>query len=433
MGRWLLLWVLALPTVDCGGGGFSAGPPTADAATATPDGSGPVDAGRTGDDATLDATPTADTGSPTQARDAGPCSNRPDAVAVDPATTPALAIPGDPGSPLGIYDPSLAYPPGASGGLLAYSSVDANSVHTRIAGSVDHGATFQFLAEPNQVTPVSVTTSDPAFCDAGPCTVAGVLWHEVPSVVVDPGDATAPLKLFVHTYVSAGGGSALRRDWGYVGMYTATTPGTWTPETKLLGWASSAPLSTSGVSQVLTLIPELSDCVAFTEPGAMVTALGLDLALDCVSLSSSGVAKIRVVLLRSTDHAKSFSFVSTLVAADDFACLDGTAPQLLGPDLFTVGSSEYVVVSPIGPVSDGGAGYRGCLTLPVADPAKGAIARTASGAPVVDSWVRATDGRFTGPCTYAEGATALGLLVPMQQPDPVEPPFRIFRPGIPQP
>ncbi len=376
-----------------------------------------------GDAAALDAAQEGD----------APCPDLP-SVTLVPSTTSPLVVHGDPGSQLGIYDPSLIYPAGSSGGVMSYSTVAPNSVHTRIATSTDLGATFQYAAEPNEVTSVTVTTTDAAFCDAGTCSVAGVLWHEVPSVVADPTDTAAPYKLFVHSYVSAQGGATLRRDWGYIGMQTATTPTSWSAEQKLLGWSSDATLSTSGVTQVLSDIAELHDCVAFTEPGAIVTALGLDLALSCASSPAPGVVDIRVVLLRSTDHAQSFSYVGTLVSADDFACLDGAEPQILGPDLFTVGGTEYVVVSPVGPVSNSDAGgYRGCLTIPIADASAGTIARTPGGAPSVVSWVESNDGRFTGPCTYAEGATALGQIVPMQFSDQAQPWFRILPTTVAEP
>jgi hypothetical protein len=397
--------------------------------TTAPDAAAPMDAtsagpeAGTGDAAALDAGADGD----------ATCPNLP-SVTLVPSTSSPLVVQGDPGSELGIYDPSLVYPKGAGGGVLSYSTVAPNSVHTRIATSTDLGASFQYAAEPNEVTPVTVTTSDPAFCDAGSCSVDGVLWHEVPSIVADPTDTTAPYKLFVHSYVSAQGGAALRRDWGYIGMQTATTPTSWSTEQKLLGWQSDATLSTSGVTQVLTDIAELHDCVAFTEPGAIVTDLGLDLALSCASSPAPGVVEIRVVLLRSTDHAQTFSFVSTLVSAGDFACLDGVQPQILGPDLFTVAGTEYVVVSPLGPVSSTDAGgYRGCLTIPIADAGAGSIARAPGGAPSVVSWIESTDGRFTGPCTYAEGATAIGQIVPMQFADQAQPWFRILPTTVPEP
>jgi hypothetical protein len=143
---------------------------------------------------------------------------------------------------------------------------------------------------------------------------------------------------------------------------------------------------------------------------------------------------IRVVLLRSTDHARSFSYVSELVAAEDSACLDGTVPQILGSDLFIAGGNEYLIVSPVGSISNSSAGgYKGCVTIPLADASAGTVARDANGAPSVVSWAKATDGRFTGPCTYAEGATAIGQLVPMQFSDQSTPWFRILPTNIPEP
>jgi hypothetical protein len=395
------------------------------AAIATADASAPLDASMI-----ADAAP--DVVADASATDAA-CPNLPPVTLV-PSTSTPLAIEGDPGSELGIYDPSLVYPSGASGGVMSYSSVAPNSVHTRIAVSTDRGATFQYAGEANAVTPVTVTTTDSSFCDAGSCTVDGVLWHEVPSVVADPTDSAAPYKLFVHSYVSTQGGATLRRDWGYIGLQTATAPSSFGPEQPLLGWQSDATLSTTGVAQILTEIPALADCIAFSEPGAYVGPLGIDLAASCVFSPTPGVVKIRVVLLRSTDHARTFTFVGTLVSADDFPCIDGTTPQIQGPDLFTANGVEYVVVSPTGPVTNTDAGgYRGCITIPITDPETGTIARAPNGAPSVVSWVEASDGRFTGPCTYAEGATAIGQVVPMQFSDEALPWFRIVPTTVSEP
>jgi hypothetical protein len=217
-------------------------------------------------------------------------------------------------------------------------------------------------------------------------------------------------------------------------MYAASAPNTWGAEKKLLGWSSNATISSNGAAQLLTDLPALHDCIAFTEPGAIVGPQGIDLALSCAYAASPTDIRIRVVLLRSVDHANTFSFVSTLLAAEDFGCIDGTVPQILGPDLFSVGAQEYVVVSPVGPVSNASSGgYRACVTIPIADVDAGTVARSSNGAPTVASWVSALDERFTGPCTYAEGATAIGLLVPMQFTDQSQPFFRILRTTIAEP
>ncbi len=400
--------VLALAALGgCGGSSFRAAPNDGD-------GDGGVDATAPLGDAAVDGpTPLADGGAGDAARgeDAGACGNLPAPTPVA-VTGPALVVAGDPGSSAGIFDPSLVYPLGAPGGVLAYSSIAPDSVSTHLAVTLDLGATFTYIATANTVAPITVDTTDLAACGAAKCT--GVLWHEVPSVVVDPldPDAARRFKLFTHSYVSLKGGQELHREWGYIGMQTAPKPeGPWSDETKAIGWPSSSPLSSVGAAQLLGDVAP--GCVLATEPGAMVVADGLYLALGCLEVVQ-GATRIRVELLRSRDAARSFERVSTLVDATDGPCLDGTTARVQGPDLFTVGGKAFVIVTPVGPVSPtlGDDGYRGCVTIPIADLARGKIARTGNGAPAVARFIHAPDGRFTGPCTYAEGATALGYLVP---------------------
>ena len=369
------------------------------------------------------------------ANDASACPNLPAPTIVDESTSTALTIGSDPASTQGIYDPSFVYPVGAPGGVLSYSTVGDVGVSTRVAVTTDHGATFTYVASPNAVTPVSVTTTDPSACDGGAsCSVSGVLWHEVSSIIADPSDPNpnAAFKLFVHSYV-ASPTAGLRRDWGYIGFYTANTVDSWSGETKLLGWNANADIA-SGVSQNLNDVPELADCIAFTEPGAVVTPQGIDLALSCVKVVSPTDIRIRVVLLRSTDHAHTFSYVSELVSDQSYACLGGTVPQMLGADLFFVGAQEYLSVTPTGPNEHPtDVGYRGCLTIPLADVDAGTLAKAANGSPAVSRWINSADNRFTGPCTYAEGATSTGEMVPIQFADGTSPRFRIYRTSIAAP
>jgi hypothetical protein len=347
--------------------------------------------------------------------DAVACRNLP-SVSPVPVSGPALAIVGEPGSALGIYDPSLFYPVGAPGGVLSYSTVAPNDVHTRVAVSTDNGATFAYVAEPNRAAPITVDTVDTTACGASTC--AGVLWHEVSSIVADPADPDPNrlFKLFTHSYVSTQNGASLHRQWGYIGVQTAPKPeGPWSAEKKAIGWRSDSTFSSAGAAQLAGDIPGIADCAILTEPGALTAADGLYLALACAHVVGAQ-PQIQVVLLRSTDSAATFRFVSVLVSDADAPCLDGALPHVQGPDLFTAGGKAYVTVTPVGPVTHGlggdPTGYRGCMTIPIDDLAGGKIARTPTGAPSVARWMRAPDGRFTGPCTYAEGATALGYLVP---------------------
>ena len=395
------------------------------------------DSGITSDGGSADVTlGDANAGDSSTTADGGACPNLPAPTLVDPTSATALTIAGDPSSTQGIYDPSFVYPVGAPGGVLSYSTVGDIGVSTRVAVSTDKGATFTYVAAPNAVTAVDVSTTDPAACDGGAsCSVSGVLWHEVSSIVADPTDPdqNGAFKLFVHSYF-ASPATGLRRDWGYIGLQTAKTLDAWSTEKKALGWTSSGDLSTSGVSQNLSDIPALADCIAFTEPGAIVTPGGIDLALSCAAAKSPTDIRIRVVLLRSTDHAQTFSFVSTLVSDQDYACLGGTVPQILGADLFFVGAQEYLSVTPVGPIDHpADVAYRGCVTIPLADGDAGTIARASNGAPAASRFVQSSDDRFTGPCTYAEGATSAGEMVPMQFHDGSPPYFRIMRTSIAAP
>ncbi|MDB4993990.1 MAG: hypothetical protein JWM74_1422, partial [Myxococcaceae bacterium] len=141
----------------------------------------------------------------------------------------------------------------------------------------------------------------------------------------------------------------------------------------------------------------------------------IDLALTCIHPIGASVG-IRVELLRSIDHAASFQHVTTLVRADQAACLGTTSPRISAPSLFFSGGHEYLVVSP----EVEGAGYQGCVTLAIENIAKGGVART----PV--RFLAAPGGRFSGACAYAEGASPSGYLMPQAFLGTPRP-FRIFR------
>ena len=357
-----------------------------------------------------------DAGAADATKDTAACAPLPKQTIVDPPESDEVVVEGDPGSALGIFDPSLVYPAGAPGGALSYSSVPAqNDIRTRIALSNDKGASWHFAAEAN--TPTDVTID----CDGKTCT--GRLIDEVSSLLLDPDDP-APArrwKLFTHRYLVMGQ-STLRYELGHIALFTAPAPeGPWSGATKLLGWPSSSKLSSEGATTLTTSIPALADCVVLSEPGSLWIPGGggapssVDLALTCIHPIGAGVG-IRVELLRSVDHAVSFQHVATLVRADQAGCFGSTSPRISAPGLFSSGGHEYLVVSP----EVEGVGYQGCLTLAIENIATGGVART----PV--RFLAAPGGRFSGACAYAEGASPSGYLMP-QAFLGTSRPFRIFR------
>ncbi|MCA9679881.1 MAG: hypothetical protein KC464_32925, partial [Myxococcales bacterium] len=364
-----------------------------------------------GDDAAPDAAPDG-SGAPDAAVDGAP-SACPEVTALATGTATEVTVIGDPGSTMGIFDPSLVYPDGAPGGAMSYSSVpDQHSIRTRIALSGDAGASWTFVVEVNAPQAATITTADTVECPGGTCT--GAFISEVSSLIIDPDDPdpTRRWKLLAHRYLVESD-DTLHYRYGTITLQTAAAPeGPWTAPAPLIGWDSPAAVSSAGVVTNASALAGTADCVALTEPGALwrpAPAGGtssIDLALGCVYLDGA-TPRIRIVLLRSDDHAASWRFVSDLLDADDAACLDADATRTVNAaDLFYAGGVEYLAATP----SHGGAGYEGCLVIPVDDPDAGAVRRDALGRVVPVRALVASPTRFAGACAYAEGATALGYV-----------------------
>ena len=169
-------------------------------------------------------------------------------------------------------------------------------------------------------------------------------------------------------------------------------------------------------ANVSTLPGTASDCLALTEPAAIVLPNNLDLAVGCVYLDA-GAAKIRIELLRSPDHGATRASVGTLLRPEDAGCLTPGA-SINGADLFAAGGTEYVAATP----SDS-AGYHGCAVFAIDDIAGGHAHATP--ARLLDT----TPAQFNGACTFADGTgyyEDVGFLG-----DPRT--FRIYRTGVAAP
>ena len=317
-----------------------------------------------------------------------------------PLASPRLSVLGL-SAARGIFDPSLI----ATGNpafpfALALSAVEATAnISTALA--VYDAALGSFV----RVAAVNAAQGPAIYpCVGGaPCTAT--LIHEVPSLVADPTDPSSSraIKVFSHTYLVLPSGE-LHYELGYIALHTApAVSGPWA-STPLLGWASSSPLSTAGVAQVLTDLPELRDCLAFSEPGALLTARGLLLALTCVS-APSGPARIRVVLLSSSDHGSSWAYSGLALDGSDAPSLGNfTVPQLSAPNLFTSATGgTYLSVTPAAPLWDGFVGYSGCYVVQLNAEHTGVV-RDAAGAPVVEQIILPDGLAFNGACTAAVGA-----------------------------
>ena len=347
----------------------------------------------------------------------------PTPAAIDPTTAADVTIASDAPAE-GIFDPSLVYPAGAAAGAMAYSAVpDQMTIRTHLAVSSDGGASWTYVAEANVPEAASIASSDATECPGGTCT--GNLISEVPSLVYDADepDAAKKWKLFAHRYL-VGAGVALHYRLGTITLQTAPAPdGPWTAPAKWIGWNSSSAYSSTGVQVNASSLPGTSDCIALTEPGALWLPGVLDVAVGCVYVDA-GAAKIRVELLRSTDHAASFAHVATLLRPEDATCFAPGA-SINAADLFATNGTEYVAATP----SDA-TGYHGCLVFALADPATGALHRDGSGRAIVTREITTTTGQFSGACTFADGAGGyamdVGFFADARK-------FRIARAGIATP
>jgi len=360
-------------------------------------------------------------------------STLPSPTVVDPKTATEVVVKNDPPAPGGLFDPSIEYPLNAPGGAMSYSAVTAqNDISTRIAVSPDQGATWTYVAQPNQSAPVAVTVpvGSPR-CPSGTC--AGRLVHEVSSLVFDADDpdTTRRWKLFAFSYLVMGQ-KDLQYDLGYISLFTAQEPHlAWKDEGKVLGWKSESEFSSKDAKTVINGFPAMADCVALSEPDVMWRQGGvLELAIGCVKLGTPNA--IRVELLRSFDHAKTFLYASRLLEAQDAFCVGGTLPQINAAELFLAQGKTWLIATPAGPIPQGGAGYRGCYVFPVAAGGKG-ILRDANGAPVVERVIDAPDGRFAGACSVAAGASSMGYAISALSVETPPKVFRTFQSGVAAP
>jgi hypothetical protein len=360
------------------------------------------DAPRSGDAAAIDA----------RGADASGC---PAVTTFDPAGR-TLAVGSDAPAD-GIFDPSYVYPSGAGAGAMAYSAVpDQMTIRTHVAVSSDGGATWTLAAEANTPEAATLASSDATECPGGTCT--GNLISEVASLVFDPTDpdTSAQWKLFAHRYL-VGAGVATHYDLGTITLQTAPgAAGPWTAPAKWIGWSSSSPYSSTGVQIDAGSLAGTADCLALTEPAAIVLPGVIDLAVGCVYLAA-GTPAIRIELLRSTDHAATFTSVGTLLRPADAACLV-PGGSINAADLFVSNGTEYVAATPSDP-----AGYHGCLVFPIVDPSTGTV-----GAPV--RAIAPSSGQFSGACTFADGAGGYAIDLGFLQSSV---PFRIAVPGIATP
>jgi hypothetical protein len=325
-----------------------------------------------------------------------------------------LVIAGQPGTVIAA-DASIEYPPGAPGGALAYTAVpqvdgasDQGGLHTRVALSDDEGASWTFFAFANDVEAIDPPAGT---CPAdAECTATRV--HETSTIVYDAEDPDGDRrwKLITHRYpvVKVVGDPEARLFYalGHISMMTARVPsGPWSDPVPLATWPGG---DGDGAAFSTADDPATARCGALGEPGAAVAPDGsLHLAVSCIEPPFEDPT-LDIVLLRSTDHGASWSYLSTPLSGADGACFGGAGKRVNAADLFTADGVEYLIATP-----EGLDQRLGCAVIPFADPAAGSLERTAGGPRAARlltlQFARDELVHYAGACTAADGAPEAGF------------------------
>jgi len=334
------------------------------------------------------------------------------------ATCPQIVIAGDPPATLGAGpapfrgygDPSLEYDPSTETVWLSYSWLDMLvsdpgpppvidfGVRTHLAQSNDGGATFSFVRAVSETEPI--THPDSA---AGGWTI-----HEVSTLVREAPGAWQTLWL---TYFDPFGpppqGTDHRSDFYYTRSLSTTPGGAGDVATPWIRGTSTSP--SFGAVHNLSTIPQLSDCVAFTEPALFAHGGATYLASNCV-VFAGGIRRDdleRLVLLRRETNG--YSYVGALIDYAD--ALDLGATRLEQADLTLSRDGRVLLIAtPI--VSGGNPEHLGCVVFEVSDIAAAQVLRDGNGDAVQLARFTGDDTSSVGPgaCTY-DPASASGLLL----------------------
>jgi len=323
-----------------------------------------------------------------------------------------LAIAGDT-SRSGIFDPSLLRT-GSNELWMSYSGVDfsrdpqgqlVQDVGINLARSTDNGATFTKVAGVGVPGVATVTDTLPEHAACGAATCNG-RWVYETSWLID--DSTDPAtrkryKLFAHKYfLYPAGPERTLYHLGAIVMWTAADPaGPWSAEIPVIGWNLTPPELTAR-HVVNSLAADLANCLVVSEGSAVVRNGTIDFVFACPSAGSNGVNPQAIVLLRTTDHLSTLSYVRTILKATDAAPLGAsffTAPALLANS----DSAPLLLVTP----AVGAGFYAGCVVFPIADEAAGTLF-TDTAAPIPIQGLPTRSGRFGGACSWARGASGLG-------------------------
>lgn len=341
----------------------------------------------------------------------------------NPAPFKEILIKGD-RSPNGIFDPSIEYGPDGVG-WMSYSSVTGGKqgvVETSIARSDDGGRTWRHVLKVNRTRPFAGSLPKEG-------KFRGTWWHEVSSLVYDPGDPGRKWKLFWHHYVARhphNGTKDRMFALGWIAMRTAPSPaGPWSEETPLIG-AGPFPFGMSNTRfKIQSLGPDYAPYIVLTEPGAMAYDGTLYMAMQGVRLPQQGQTKLHhdIILIASEDHGRSWRGVGRLLpseTADRFG-----AKWFTGASLVSENGRVFLLATPEVP-GDPQFDHQGTMIFEFEDIATGRL-KMQGGLPHVLKHIRPTIGKG-GQADY-DPQHAGGIVVPQAAWGNLPRLFRIYDTG----
>jgi hypothetical protein len=346
------------------------------------------------------------------------------------ADDPLATLGGNPAPFRGYGDPSLEYDPATGALWLSYSWLDVLvsdpgpppqidfGVRTHLARSDDGGASFYFVRSVNETTVLSHP-------DSG---VPGWAMHEVSTLLREAPDLWQVLWLtYFEPFGEPPAGSPEDRSDPY---YTRSDAGS--PQNlgdSSLPWIRGNGTSPSfGALYNLSTIPELSDCVAFTEPALFSQGGVTYLATNCVVVQG-GVRRDdleRLVLLRQ--EANGYSYVGTLLTSSDAASLG--AIRIEQADITLSRTGHILLIAT--PIQDGTPEHLGCVVFEIADITTAQVRRGADGQAVQLAWITGDDASIgPGLCTY-DAASETGVLIVLHilNEDPFDLEFSLRATGV---
>ena len=316
----------------------------------------------------------------------------------------------------GAYDATVATDPQSGRVWMIYSGVELEEGHSRVsthlAYSDDGGACWSYAAIINASEVVQPAKYPLAFAKA-----SAVYWqHEVPSIVFDPyAPQNERWRILWHRYLHVDdnipGNEDRKFTYGWIGTKTAADPRglTSAPEQKLFssfGYQLTPEIEAYndaeiGLPQLKLddISPELTDAVAYTEPG--MVALDGDLYVSMVHRS---IASGKVVLIKLDHSSQNWQYVATPLTDQDARDLNPAWRSFSATDLFAIDDRAYLLASPVITL------YEGTLLFEL-DLKTGLIKKDEAGLPEVIYAMGKTPGVIqSGVATFDPGLTASGIL-----------------------